>query len=114
METSGKQLFKDLGANATLNVKKQSGRVLAFTCDNENAAARYLQLHDTATVPASSDPPKYSFRVGATAQLTIGEEFFGRDGSPLFLNGIAFAFSTAKDVYTAGTASEQSTHIHYV
>jgi hypothetical protein len=106
-------LFSNLGANATLNVKASSGKVYSLTCHNENASDRWIQLHNTATVPATGvTVPILSFLVPFNSQLIVGEDFFGSNGIQ-FATGIAFAFSTTKDVYTAATATDHSTHVRY-
>lgn len=104
--------FRNLGANTTLNVKPGRGVVFSASCDNENAADHYLQLHDTATVPSAAAVPKFSFRVPTLGQIIVGTDFFTNNGCE-FLNGIAFAWSTTKDTYTAGTATDQSTWINW-
>lgn len=102
--------FQNLGANATLNVKVTAGNVFALTCYNANASARYLQLHNSATV--SSGAPLYSFLVPPASQIIVGTDFFTNEGAN-FSTGIAFGFSTARDTYTAGTNTDQTTVIHY-
>lgn len=104
--------FKNLGANATLNVKASAGKVLSLSCYNVNAAARFLQLHNTATTPAGSAVPIFSFLVPPLGQIVIGTDFFSNAGCS-FSTGIAFGFSTARDIYTAGSAGDQSTWIQY-
>lgn len=104
--------FQNLGANATLNVKASAGNVFSLYCNNENAADRYIQLHNTATTPAGGATPLYTFRVPAGGDVMVGTDFFTNAGAN-FGTGIAFAFSTTKDTYTAGTAGDQSTIIHY-
>lgn len=104
--------FQNLGANATLNVKATPGNVKAVYCHNINAAARYVQLHNTATTPAGGAVPLYTFLVPAQSSITIGDTFFGEHGAH-FTTGIAFAFSTTEATYTAATAADQMTHIMY-
>lgn len=104
--------FANLGANATLNVKTSAGNVFSLYCNNENAADRFVQLHNTATVPSNPDVPLYTFRVPAGGDVLVGSDFFSAAGVA-FTVGIAFAFSTTKDTYTAGTASEHSTLVLY-
>lgn len=105
-------LFSNLGANATLNVKSSAGNVYSLKCHNLNGAARYLQLHNTATVPSNPDVPVYSFLVPANSEIVIGTDFFGENGHN-FATGIAFGFSTTEATYTGGTATDQMTYIHY-
>lgn len=105
-------LFQNLGADVTKNVKASAGNVFSIICYNANAAARYLQLHNTATTPASSAVPILSFLVPPSGQIGIGSDIFTNEGIN-FATGIAFAFSTARNIYTAGSAGDQSTFIQY-
>jgi len=112
VSTYGWTLFSDFGANATLNVKGSAGNVLAIYCHNLNAAARYIQLHNTATTPPGGAVPVLSFHIAASSVTIIDGAFLGQSGKH-FSTGIAFAFSTTEGTYTAGTASDQVTYIHY-
>lgn len=106
-------VFTNIGANVTLNVKASAGNVFAVCCNNANAATRYLQLHNTATTPAGAAVPVYSFPVFSGGSTILGTDFFGTAGVNLS-TGIAFAFSTTRDTYTAGSAGDQSTVVHYL
>lgn len=104
--------FKNLGANATLNVKSSAGTVFSLSCANANAASRYIQLHNTTTVPGGGAVPIFSFLVTSGNQIVIGTDFFTNEGVA-FATGIAFAFSTTQNTYTAGSAGDQSTWVQY-
>ena len=104
--------FQNYGANATLNVKASAGNVYGVSCYNANAAARWIQLHNTATTPGGGAVPLFSFLVPAGSQVVIDTDWFGLNGMA-FSNGIAFAFSTAANSYTAGAAADQSTQVNY-
>lgn len=104
--------FSNLGANATLNVKASAGRVFSLSCFNNNAASRYIQLHNTTTTPAGGAAPVHSFLVPTGSQIVIGADFFTNEGIG-FGTGIAFAFSTTRNTYTAATAGDQSTFVNY-
>lgn len=112
VSTYGWTLFSDLGANATANVKASAGNVFSIYCHNLNAAVRYIQLHNTATTPAGGAVPTLSFLVAASGVTVIDGAFLGQSGKN-FSTGIAFAFSTTETTYTAGTAGDQVTFIHY-
>lgn len=112
VSTYSYSVFTNFGANATLNVKATPGNVFSVKCHNLNAANRYLQLHNTATVPAGAGVPLLTFLIPANAEVTIGNDFFGQQGLN-FTTGIAFAFSTTEGTYTAGTAGDQFTQINY-
>ena len=76
-------------------------------------SARYLQLFNTATVPASGATPVFTFLVPAGGVTIMDGAFFGPNGVN-FSTGLAFACSTTEKTYTAATASDHVTQIMYV
>jgi len=106
-------LFTNFGANATLNVKASAGNVFAVSAYNTNAAARFIQIHNTATVPAGAAVPLISHLVPAGTEVILGEDFFSQAGLN-FTTGIAFAMSTTLATYTAATAAEGFVEVHYL
>ena len=105
-------VFTNLGANATLNVKASAGNVFSLYCANANAAARWIQLHDTATTPAGGAAPLLTFQIPAGGSAVFGADFFTSAGLH-FTTGIAFAFSTTSATYTAGAAGDQTTMVTF-
>ena len=105
-------IFNDRGANASATVKASVGRVFSLQCHNENAATRYIQLHNLAAALSGTEVPVISIPIGADENIIIGTEKFTQWGLK-FSVGITFGFSTTKDTYTAGTAGEHSTEIIY-
>lgn len=112
VSTYSPTLFTNYGANATLNVKATPGNVVSVYCVNLNAAIRYLQLHNTATTPGGAAVPLMTFAIPASGSIVFGTDFFTQAGMN-FSTGIAFAFSTTQGTYTAGTAGDQFTQIHF-
>lgn len=106
-------LFTNFGANNTLNVKATSGNVFSMYCRNLNAAVRFIQLHNTATVPVNGNVPRLSFQLPATAAVIFGADFFTQFGIN-FSTGIAFAFSTTDSTLTLGAAADQVTQIVFI
>lgn len=104
--------FSDWGSKTTLNVKATPGSVYSLYAYNRNEDARFEQLHNTATTPSASAVPVFSFLVGASADKLIGSDFFGPNGYN-FSTGIAFAYSSAFGIYTAGTAADGNRTIQY-
>lgn len=104
--------FSNWGANTTHNVKATPGSVYSLYAYNTNAAARFEQLHNTATTPSASAVPVFSFLVGISLDKLIGSDFFGPNGCN-FSTGIAFAHSSAFGIYTAGTAADGNRTIQY-
>lgn len=102
--------FKNLGANATLNVKSTGGNIQSLYCRSRSGAIAYLQLFITATVPAGGAVPDFSFMIPIGGSIMIGNDFFGLGGAWGSL-GWAFGFSSTENTYTAGTAADHSTWI---
>lgn len=105
-------LFRNAGANATLNVKASAGTLISFSCYNTNAAARFIQIWDSATT-AGSGTLKISKLVPANSETVIGADYLSAAGLACS-SGIAFGYSTTRDTYTAATAGEQSTEVLYI
>jgi hypothetical protein len=107
-------VFGNFAVNSTLNVKATAGKVVAISCFNSSVVTQsFIQLHDTATIPTTGAVPKIFFTVPPTGQIIIGDDFFTQNGID-FSSGIAFAFSSTPDTYTAATAANQFTVINYI
>lgn len=100
-------------------IKATPGNVFSVYVTNDNAAVRYLQLHNKATAPAAGEAPLYVFKIPAgTANnpgtLTLDEAFFARGGAH-FTTGIGFAVSTTFATFTdSATASEHIINVQYI
>ena len=99
-------------AVTTSNVKATAGNLFSFTFVNNNAAARYIQFHNTATTPAGSAVPLLMFMAPANTTISIGREWFSAAGVN-FTTGIAWAASTAAGIYTAATAADHFVNCQY-
>lgn len=86
-------------ANA-LQVKSGPGYLLGFTCYSSNAAAQFIQVHDSQTLPASGAVPCLVVTVAAASNLAV---YFNTPGRS-FLYGIAIVNSSTGPTYTAGSA----------
>lgn len=104
-------LFKNAGANTTLNVKASSGTVFSVSCRNINAAARYIQLWNTSTT-AGTGTLLFEYMIPTNTTVNTGTDFFTEAGT-VFSSGIAFGFSTTSGTYTAGTATDHFTMVVY-
>lgn len=105
--------FQNLGGTNTLNVKATPGNVFSLYCHNLNVAARYIQLHNTATTPAGGAVPVLTYLVPAQGAVFIDSTQFGAAGDN-FTTGIAFGFSTTESTFTGAIAADQVTNIHFV
>lgn len=101
-------LYADFGSNATLNFKASPGQLMSLNCYNDNAADRFIQVHDKTTAASAGDVPRLSFLVKTKQELSRGRDFFGQNGL-YFSSGVTFAFSTTRNTYTAGAAADQLT-----
>lgn len=96
--------------DADVSVKATPGQLLSVVATNENAAVRYLQIHNKASAPASSEAAVVSYIIpaGTTAapgRIQLNMADFGNNGLHLS-TGIALGISTAIDTFTAATAGE--------
>lgn len=96
--------------DADVSVKASAGQLLTVIATNENAAARYLQIHNKASAPASTEVPIMSVLIpGGTAaapgRVVLGANELGRNGIHCS-TGVALGISTAIGTFTAATASE--------
>ncbi len=110
-------LYTNYGAAAAAFIKASAGNVLAVRGTNMNAAFRFLQLHNKASIPLAGEVPLYSFKMSAGSATTVfvvqlGSEFFTGSGG-YFSTGIGYAFSTTEGTYTAATATDHQIHVHY-
>lgn len=111
--------YKDFGTVGTALIKAGQIKVRAIHIYNENAAVRYFQLHDKATIPLSTEVPVFSFPVPAgTANnpgvLILDEKFWGWPSNQLQHQlGLGWAISTTEATYTAATAAEHGVGVFY-
>jgi hypothetical protein len=97
--------FQNYGANTTLNIKASAGNIFSLYAYQTNAAARFEQIHNTATTPAGNAVPTHSFLVSPSGSTLIDSSFFGLSGDN-HTTGLAFAHSTTFGIYVAGTAAD--------
>ena len=95
-------------------IKASAGNVFKFFATNTNAAVRYMQLHNKATIPLATEVPVVSLIIPAGTATVPGyveyEFKFGR----AFATGIGFAISTTQGTFTdAATASEHVKIVEY-
>lgn len=88
------------GLAASVIVKASAGTLHKFTVYNSNAAAQYIQLHNSATLPANAAVPLMTFVIAAHAHLTVDYGVAGR----AFTNGIVLCNSSTEATKTLGAA----------
>lgn len=109
--------FAIYGTDVDLSAKATAGNLMSIYASNENAAVRYLQLHNKASAPTSSDVPVVSLPIAAgTANnpgtIKLGRDIFG-EGGKYFSTGISIGISTTKATFTAATATEHDYYGQY-
>ena len=81
-------------------VKASAGVLYGFTAYNNNAATRYIQLYDSATLPADAVVPVLTVPVAAQSVVSYAPGVYGR----AFTAGIVIANSTTDTTKTIGSA----------
>lgn len=97
----------------TFNVAAVPAKLLRVSVINTTLFARYLQLHNTATTPSSSDTAQDKITVPPNSQVILTAKEFGYNGQP-FSDGLALANSTTAAIYTAGTAGDLLVDYEYI
>ncbi len=106
--------FANFGTLTAANVKGSAGKALAIAGFNANAATRYLQLHNKATIPLATEVPVFSFAVPTASGIVVDSGFFTAVGTAFSL-GIGWAWSTTAGTFTdSATANEHTTDGVYV
>jgi hypothetical protein len=109
-------LTQALGTSIKTNVKTAPGRVKSFRVTNANAAVRFFQIVDKASVPVNGDTPLFAFLIPAgtaTAPglLEIHATLFS-PGGVWCPTGVSWAISAAASpVDGTPTASEHIVHV---
>lgn len=106
----------DFGTVVTLRVKNGAGNLFSLNGHNNNAATRYLQIHNTTTALAGGEVPFIpSFVVPTGSQIILGPtDLAGMQGGLYCSTGITWGWSTTKNTYTAATAGDHMTGCSYV
>lgn len=89
-------------------IKASSGTLHSLIGFNDSSSAQYIQLHDSATLPANTAVPKLVITVPTKANFSID---FGSFGMP-FANGIVWCNSSTLATKTIGSADCFATAIY--
>lgn len=81
-------------------IKASAGVLYGLTVYNNNAATRYIQLYNSATLPADAVVPVLTFEVAAQTSRSIDFGGYGRG----FTTGIVVANSSTDTTKTIGAA----------
>ncbi|MEO5627486.1 MAG: hypothetical protein ABIQ89_01200 [Candidatus Saccharimonadales bacterium] len=104
--------------SVAISAKAAPGNLLSVRVSNINAAVRYLQIHNKASAPASTEVPVISVPIPAgsataPAFVELGANFLGTNGLSL-TTGVAIGVSTAAATYTAATTTDHVVNGMYV
>ena len=104
------QLYASAAAEASAVVSAVPARVSKVVVFNDNVAAQYIQIFDSATVPADTAVPDLCFIVPADStfvfdfpQTIDGRQLGGLDRHPEFSAGVAISNSSTAATKTIGT-----------
>lgn len=100
IEAGQKSGYSSKGLLASGVIKPKSGAILGIMGFNDNAVDQYIQIFDSATVPANDAVPELVIEVPTKSNFSIS---FGENGYPL-ANGISWSNSTTLDTKTIGAA----------
>lgn len=81
-------------------IKSGPGLLFGFSVYSSNVAAQFIQLHDSATLPADTAIPVAVFTIATIANLGVSYIFPGR----FFSRGIVICNSTTGPTKTIGAA----------
>ncbi len=118
INTYSPSLSSNFGSTISAAAKASTGNVLSFVATNGNAAQRYFQIFNSASAPAGGATPIYSFLIPAGTASSPGavvfdNSFFTQPGVN-FSTGIAWGISSTAATYTAATATDHTSLLHYV
>ncbi len=85
---------------ASLIVKASSGALYGLSGHNSKASGQFIQIHDSATLPADTAIPKVILWVPGLSSFTIDWGNYGR----WFKNGIVICNSSTGPTKTIGSA----------
>lgn len=113
---AGATQYKNWGAATKASIKGSAGNVWSLAVYNANAAVRYVQLHNKATVPLATEVPLLSHPVPAGTANNPGVLILTESHLQglRFGTGIGFAVSTTIGTFTdSATAAEHSIEVMY-
>lgn len=99
--TTGAPVNATTTANAaSLIAKAGAGILYGLTGYNAKTSTQFIQLHDSATVPADTAVPKVVFAVPASSNFSLDYGEYGKS----FASGIVICNSSTEATKTLGSA----------
>lgn len=100
MKPKNVNYYDSSALEASAIIKAASGALYSITGYNDNAGDQFIQIHDSATLPADTAVPAVSFVAPAKENFTFNFEEIGRQ----FENGIVVCNSSTVATKTIGVA----------
>lgn len=97
---AGVSIISSTAYEASHVLKASAGTLLSLIGYNSKASAQFIQIYNSATVPADTAIPIYTFTVPATSNFSIDVPVVGMP----FTVGIAVANSSTGPTKTIGSA----------
>lgn len=95
-------------------IKASAGNIFRVTATNANVAARWLQMHNKATIPLATEVPQRSWEIPAGTANNPGWIDEELSYPEAFATGIGFAISTTQGTFTdSATAAEHTKRVEY-
>jgi hypothetical protein len=103
----------NIGASSGF-AKASAGTLFSISCNNRNAANRWIQVFNSASGPTGGATPFMApWLVPAGGLTIVGSDHFTAGGIS-FSTGIAWGVSTTSATFTAGTASDHDCNVIYL
>lgn len=100
------------------NIAASPGNVYSLRVTNENASARYFQLHNKASAPSAGETAQRYWKIPAGTAASPGilmlDSSYLAPSEP-FSTGIGFAISTTRTTFTdSATNTEHELEVRYI
>lgn len=107
--------YKNYQGSTATTIKASTGRLFGITAFNYNSAVRNLLIYDKASAPTGADTSLLFYPVpaavsGVPGSITVA---FGSEGKA-FSTGIAIAWSSTANTYTAPATADQLIQAQYL